>query len=79
MENKRDTLSTAMENKAQAVLAELDQNAMKSGYWNNGIGQMGVYANEAGLRVLAGSSNAIAFTRDVTHTYRIKVVDADDY
>lgn len=77
MENKRATLSITMENKAQTVLAELGQNALKSGYWNNGIGQMGIYANEAGLRVLAGSNTAITFTRDITHAYRIKAADAD--
>lgn len=66
-----------MENKAQNVLAELGQNALKSGYWNNGIGQMGAYVNESGLHILAGSSNIIAFTRDVTHAYRIKAVDTD--
>ncbi|MBP6075804.1 MAG: S8 family serine peptidase [Nitrosomonas sp.] len=78
MEKKRATLIVTMETKAQTVLAELGQNALKSGYWNNGIGQMGAYANEAGLRVLAGSNNAISFTRDVTHAYRIKAVDDDD-
>ena len=78
MEKKRATLIVTMETKAQTVLAELGQNALKSGYWNNGISQMGAYANEAGLRVLAGSNNAISFTRDVTHAYRIKAVDDDD-
>ncbi len=38
---------------------------------------MGAYVNESGLRILAGSNNAISFTRDVTHAYRIKVVDDD--
>ncbi|MCB1976873.1 MAG: S8 family serine peptidase, partial [Nitrosomonas sp.] len=77
MTNKQASLSTAMENKAQNVLAELNQNTLKSGYWNNGIGQMGAYVNEIGLRVLAGSDNAISFARDVTHAYRIKAVDDD--
>src|SRR5690606_9824578 len=75
--NKQASLSTAMKNKAQNVLVELDQNALKSGHWNNGIGQMGAYVNEIGLRVLAGSNNAISFARDVTHSYRIKAVDDD--
>ncbi|MBX3640880.1 MAG: hypothetical protein KF888_10320, partial [Nitrosomonas sp.] len=77
MANKGEILGSIMKNKGQSVLTELDQNALKSGYWNNGIGQMGVYVNEMGLRILAGSNNAISFTRDVTHTYRIKVVDDD--
>lgn len=78
MANKGEILGSIMKNKGQSVLTELDQNALKSGYWNNGIGQMGVYVNEMGLRILAGSNNAISFTRDVTHAYRIKVVDDDD-
>ncbi len=77
MASKRTSLRTVMKNKAQGVLNELDQHALKSGYWNNGIGQMGVYVTETGLRVLAGSNNAISFTRDVTHAYRIKAVDDD--
>ncbi len=77
MASKRASLSAAMKNKAQSVLAELDQHALKSGYWNNGIDQMGAYVNEIGLRVLAGSNKAISFTRDVTHAYRIKAVDDD--
>ncbi len=67
-----------MKNKAQNVLVELGQNALKSGHWNNSIGQMGAYVNEIGLRILAGSNNAISFARDVTHSYRIKAVDDDD-
>jgi hypothetical protein len=77
MKGKLASLKTAMEAKAQNVLAELGQNALKSGHWNNGLGQMGAYVNEAGIRVLAGSNNALTFTRDVTHAYRIKVADAD--
>lgn len=77
MTDKGEILGSLMKNKGQSVLTELGQNALKSGYWNNGIGQMGVYVNEMGLRTLAGSNNAISFTRDVTHAYRIKVVDDD--
>ena len=77
MASNQASLGAAMENKAQNVLAELGQNALKSGYWNNGIGQMGAYVNESGLHILAGSSNIIALTRDVTHAYRIKAVDTD--
>jgi subtilisin family serine protease len=77
MKSGQGSLALAMEDKAQTVLAELGQNALKPGYWNNGIGQMGAYVNESGLRILAGSNDAIAFTRDVTHAYRIKAADAD--
>lgn len=77
MASKQALLNTTMKNKAQNVLAELGQNVLKSGYWNNGLGQIGAYVNESGLRILAGSNNAISFARDVTHAYRIKVVDDD--
>lgn len=77
MTDKGEILGSLMKNKGQSVLTELGQNALKSGYWNNGIGQMGVYVNEMGLRILASSNNAISFTRDVTHAYRIKVIDDD--
>jgi hypothetical protein len=77
MKGKLASLKTGMEAKAQSVLAELGQNALKSGHWNNGLGQMGAYVNEAGIRVLAGSNNALTFIRDVTHAYRIKVADTD--
>ncbi|MDE2388071.1 MAG: hypothetical protein KGN35_03135, partial [Betaproteobacteria bacterium] len=77
MESKRTSLKAALESKAHNVVTELGQNALSSGYWNNGLGQMGVYVNEAGLQVLAGSKIALAFTRDVTHVYRIKAADAD--
>lgn len=71
------TIRETLKYQAQNVLAELGQNALKSGYWNNGIGQMGAYVNDIGLRILADSNNAISFTRDVTHAYRIKAVDDD--
>lgn len=77
MESKQAILKATMKDKAQNVLTELGQNALSSGYWNNGLGQMGIYVNEAGLHALAGSKNALAFTRDVTHAYRIKAADAD--
>lgn len=66
-----------MESKAEILLAELGQDALASGYWNNGIGQIGVYVNADGLRILADSANAVAFMPDVTHRYRIRANDDD--
>ena len=77
MASRRIALQDTLKTKAQTVLAELGQNALVSGHWNNGLGQMGAYVNEAGLHILAASHNAISFTRDVTHAYRIKAVDDD--
>lgn len=55
MTGERNSLITILEEKAQKVLSELGQNALPSGYWNNGIGQMGAYVNESGLHILAAS------------------------
>lgn len=77
MTGERNSLITILEEKAQKVLSELGQNALPSGYWNNGIGQMGAYVNESGLHILAASDQAISFIRDITHPYRIKAADAD--
>ncbi|WP_292915815.1 S8 family serine peptidase [Nitrosomonas sp.] len=77
MDDERDSLTAVMEEKAQKVLSELGQNALPSGYWNSGIGQMGAYVNESGLHILAASDQAISFIRDITHPYRIKASDAD--
>lgn len=71
------SVKAEMESKARILLAELGQDALASGYWNNGIGQIGVYVNADGLRILANSANAVAFMPDVTHGYRIRANDAD--
>lgn len=71
------SVKAEMESKAEILLAELGQDALTSGYWNNGIGQIGVYVNANGLRVLANSASAAAFMPDVTHMYRIRAHDVD--
>ncbi len=70
-------IKAEMEQKAQPLLAELGQDALDAGYWNNGMGQIGLYVTASGLDVLANSSNAITFMPDVTHTSRIRAYDAD--
>jgi hypothetical protein len=77
MKNDRPSVKAEMEAKAEILLAELGQDAMTSGYWNNGIGQVGVYVNAKGLGILANSTNAIDFSSDVTQSYRIRAYDAD--
>lgn len=77
MRNNLPAVRSAMEQKAKMLLSELGQEALDSGYWNNGIGQIGVYLNTNGLRMLMNSSNAKAFMPDVTHKYRIQAHDAD--
>ncbi|WAK03339.1 hypothetical protein [Methylobacter sp. YRD-M1] len=77
MKNDLTSVNAEIEAKAEVLLAELGQDAMTSGYWNNGIGQVGVYVNAKGLGLLANSTNAIAFSPDVTQAYRIKAYGAD--
>ncbi|SDY68108.1 S8 family peptidase [Nitrosomonas halophila] len=77
IKTNHEALRVAMAAKAQTVLADLGQNVLPTGYWNNGYGQMGAYVNESGIHALVASDNAIAFIRDVTHTYRIKAADSD--
>jgi hypothetical protein len=77
MKNDLASVNAETEAKAEALLAELGQDAMTSGYWNNGIGQVGVYVNAKGLGILANSTNAIDFSPDVTQAYRIRAYGAD--
>ncbi|MBF6649106.1 S8 family serine peptidase [Methylobacter sp. BlB1] len=77
MKNDLASVNAETEAKAEALLAELGQDAMTSGYWNNGIGQVGVYVNAKGLGILANSTNAIDFSPDATQAYRIRAYGAD--
>lgn len=72
-----EALRVVMEAKANNVLADLGQDVLPTGYWNNGFGQMGAYVNESGIHSLVDTDNAITFIRDVTHTYRIKAAEDD--
>jgi hypothetical protein len=41
----------AMEQQAKPLLAELGQDALEAGYWNNGLGQVGLYVTPNGLKI----------------------------
>jgi hypothetical protein len=63
--------------KARVLLSELGVNALSAGHWNNDAGQIGIYVNSNGLRMLTGSSNALSFQPDPTDKLRYKAYDAD--
>lgn len=72
-----DAIRAAMEQKARVLLAELGQNKLDSGYWNNGMGQMGVYVNADGLNILKSTAYAKSFLPDTTSKMRYIAVDSD--
>lgn len=45
----------------EILFAELGAHAWRSGRWSNGVGQVELYVNATGLKVLAASSNAVSF------------------
>jgi subtilisin family serine protease len=70
-------LRAAMEQQAKPLIDELGPDALESGYWNNGFGQIGVYVTPNGLKILANSPNAKSFMPDVTSKSRFLVHDSD--
>ncbi|WP_333873367.1 S8 family peptidase [Methylobacter sp.] len=67
----------AMEQRAKPVLAELGPDVLEAGYWNNGMGQIGIYVTPNGLKILTDSSNAKSFMPDATSKSRFRVHDSD--
>ncbi|MGZ4994297.1 MAG: S8 family peptidase [Methylobacter sp.] len=67
----------AMEQRAKPLLAELGPDALEAGYWNNGMGQIGIYVTPNGLKILTNSSNAKSFMPDVTSKSHFRVQDGD--
>lgn len=63
--------------KEDAVLAELGKDALQSTVWRTGLGQIGVYVTQDGLRKLARSANVRRFARDMTAESRATVYSAD--
>jgi subtilisin family serine protease len=75
--NSLPSVRAAMAIKAETLRSELGREALAVGYWNNGIGQAGLFVTPAGLKILNTSSNAKSFTRDLTSAYRMRAHDAD--
>jgi len=66
-------IKNEMQQKGSLLLNELGEDALSSGYWNNGYGQMGVYVNAEGLNKLSKTNLAISFGKDITRKSRARV------
>lgn len=71
------SIKSSLTAKEDALLAKLGNNALKTGVWRNGLGQMGIYVNTTGLQQLAKSSDARTIGRDSTDGLRTSVYDGD--
>lgn len=56
-----DAVKARMAAKAAKLVAELGSEARAAGYWDGGVGQIGLNVTEAGLKILQSSGNAIRF------------------
>ena len=76
---RRDSLGTrsTLNARAAALRTELGQGAFSGGYWNNGLGQIGLYVTAEGLQSLNKSTNAREFSADITHRMRDIAYGAD--
>jgi hypothetical protein len=54
-------VNAAMAARAARLTAELGPNAWSAGRWDNGIGQIGLYVTETGLKYLQSTGNAVSF------------------
>lgn len=59
-----------LEAKTKAVLGELGSDALQTGMWKNGLGQIGIYVTSAGLKKLVVSTNARRFMPDANNSAR---------
>jgi hypothetical protein len=76
---KEDPVSIRQSTATQAAIlrSELGTRAFDGGYWNNALGQVGLYVNTDGLKALSASTNARSFMADVTHRMRDTVYGVD--
>ncbi|UZE94399.1 hypothetical protein [Alkalimarinus alittae] len=70
MREKDSLKKFALVNEAKKLLSELGDSAWKTGVWNNGLGQIGLYATAEGLNMLTNTSLAVKFTSDITRKGR---------
>lgn len=68
-------VQTRLAQMEDGLKAELSGTVLPSSIWSNGMGQVGVYATQAGLARLEGSNVARSFARDVTREMRRTVPD----
>lgn len=71
-------VQSSTQSQADLLLQELGKEAVTAGYWNNGIGQMGVYVTEAGLKKLVASDIAVSFGTDATRSMRVRANDSNE-
>lgn len=77
MRNQGEAIRSTANVKAERLMAELGGEAWKTGYWSNGLGQVGVYVTPNGLKYLSSTANARSFLRDPTDRTRTRVSDGD--
>lgn len=70
-------VKAAMLVKENTIFSELGREALETGHWSNGIGQVGLYVTSAGLQILSSSVNARSFAPDTTGKMRTRVHAAD--
>lgn len=70
-------VDAAMAQRSTRLLAELGQQIWDGGRWDNGLGQIGLYVTEAGLKMLQNSSNAVSFYADQSWSARSKLSGLD--
>ena len=70
-------VNAAMAQRSTRLLAELGQQIWDGGRWDNGLGQIGLYVTEAGLKMLQNSSNAVSFYADQSWSARSKLSGLD--
>jgi subtilisin family serine protease len=73
---RRALIANVVPRKTHVLLQELGDGARSAGYWNNGLGQLGLYLTPDGLRFLAASGNARSFKRDPTDRMRTRLPGA---
>lgn len=71
----RQAVKAKVDAKANALLAKLGSDALQTGVWSNGFGQVGVYVTPSGLRELANSVEVRSLLADSTDGMRLGVHD----
>lgn len=77
VKNEKIQFREVVEREASTLRTELGSGAFEGGYWNNGLGQIGLYLTKHGLAALKASTNAKSFTIDHTRGMRDTVYGAD--
>ncbi|VAW49587.1 Tyrosyl-tRNA synthetase, mitochondrial, partial [hydrothermal vent metagenome] len=71
------TVASRTDSQAELLINELGKETSRTGYWNNSIGQIGLYVTAKGLQKLIDTDLAISFMPDSTRTSRIRAEGED--